>query len=225
MIKAVLFDLDGTFADTAPDLAYALNEVLKEHDREPLSLEAVRLKTSDGSHALIKLGFGIDNTAPEFIPLRDRLIEIYSQNIAKNSNLFNGIEDLLDALQKKNISWGIVTNKPERLTNPLMDELGISPRTPCVVSGDTTDHAKPHPEPLIYGAKLLNRQPAECLYVGDAKRDIEAACNAGMKSLVALFGYISPDDQPDLWGADGAINEPMEVMDFILKIQNYRDHI
>lgn len=215
MIKAVLFDLDGTFADTAPDLAYALNCVLQEQNHNPIPLETIRLKTSDGSHALIKLGFGIDQSSIEFDSLKERLLEIYSDNIAKNTRLFSGIEELLKKFQDMGIAWGIVTNKPERLTNPLMDELGITQRTPCIVSGDTTAHSKPHPESLLYGAKLLGVSAEQCLYVGDAQRDVEAANRAGMKSLIALFGYIGPDDKTDEWGADGKINTPLEVLNWL----------
>ncbi len=212
MTKAVLFDLDGTFADTAPDLADALNKVRLENDLPALPLEDVRLETSNGAHALIKMGFQLEKDDPMFSQLKDRLLENYSNNIAQYTTLFDGIEDLLQKLEQQNILWGIVTNKPERFTNPLMKELGITPRTNCIVSGDTTAHSKPHPESLIYAAKLLNLTPFECLYIGDAERDIQAARNAGMPSLVAMFGYLGSDDHPETWGADGSIDHPLEVL-------------
>ena len=217
MIKAVLFDLDGTFADTAPDLANALNKVRLENDLAALPLEDIRLETSNGAHALIKLGFDLDENDPDFTPLKDKLLENYSNNIAQYTTLFDGMEDLLEKLDQQNIAWVIVTNKPERFTNPLMEQLGITQRTNCIVSGDTTAHSKPHPESLIYAAKLLKLAPHECLYIGDAERDIEAARNAQMKSLIALFGYLGPDDQPDQWGANGCIEHPLDTLDYLSK--------
>jgi len=215
MIRAVLFDLDGTFADTAPDLTDALNKVRLENDLPALPLEVVRLETSNGAHALIKLGFDLDENDPEFIPLKDKLLENYSKNIAQYTTLFDGMEDLLQKLDHQNILWGIVTNKPERFTNPLMKELGITPRTNCIVSGDTTSHSKPDPEPLIYAAKLLNLAPCECIYIGDAERDILAAQNAGMPSLIAMFGYLGANDHPHEWGADGFIEHPVEILTYL----------
>jgi len=215
MIKAVLFDLDGTFADTAPDLADALNRVRLENELPALPLESVRLETSNGAHALIRLGFGLVDTDPEFSLLKDKLLENYSNNVCQYTRLFDGMEDLLNKLDQENIAWGIVTNKPERFTNPLMEQLGIAERTNCIVSGDTTPHSKPHPESLLYAAKLLDLASHECIYIGDAKRDIDAARNAGMKSLVALFGYLGPDDKPDQWKADGLINHPMNTLSYL----------
>ena len=215
MIKAVLFDLDGTFADTAPDLAEALNKVRLENGLPALPLASVRLETSNGAHALIRLGFELDDSDPEFSLLKDKLLENYRKNIAQYTRLFDGIDDLLDKLDQDNIAWGIVTNKPERFTNPLMEQLGITARTHCIVSGDTTAYSKPHPEPLFHAAKLLELAPQECIYIGDARRDIEAARNAGMKSLVALFGYLGPNDKPDQWKADGLIEHPMDALDYL----------
>lgn len=215
MIKAVLFDLDGTFADTAPDLAYALNEVRRKRKLPPLSLDTVRLETSNGANALIKLGFGIAQDHPDFMHLKDQLLQIYRNNVARHTALFEGMNDLLDTLDQQKYSWGIVTNKPEYLTIPLLDQLGISQRSRCIVSGDTTANSKPHPEPLLYASKLLQMEPSQCIYVGDAKRDIEAGINAGMKTLVALFGYLGPFDKPDQWGADGMIDHPLEILKWL----------
>lgn len=215
MIKAVLFDLDGTFADTAPDLAYALNEVRQERQLPPLPIEAVRVETSNGANALIKLGFGIARDHPDFSTLRERLLFIYRNNIARHTTLFEGMSDLLDVLDQQNYAWGIVTNKPEYLTMPLLEQLGLTQRSGCIVSGDTTAYSKPHPEPLLYASKLLEKEPHQCMYVGDAKRDIEAGIRAGMKTLVATFGYLSPSDEPDQWGADGAVDHPLEILKWI----------
>lgn len=220
MIKAVLFDLDGTFADTAPDLAAALNKCRVDQKLSPLPLEEVRLQTSNGANALIKLGFDLDIEDDGFDQLKEQLLENYSNNIAEHTTLFDGMEDLINHFDQNKILWGIVTNKPERFTLPLMDELQIGGRTistitNCIVSGDTTAHSKPHPESLFYAAKLLGIAPHECLYIGDAERDIQAARNAGMQSLIALFGYLGVDDKPDTWGADGSIEDPMEVINYL----------
>ncbi len=215
MIKAVLFDLDGTFADTAPDLAAALNKCRTDKKLTELPLEEVRLQTSNGANALIKLGFDLNEQNEGFAELKKELLENYSNNIAQQTTLFEGIEDLINHLDQNNILWGIVTNKPERFTLPLMDKLKITQRTKCIVSGDTTAHSKPHPEPLIYAATLLELAPHECLYIGDAERDIQAARNAGMQSLVALFGYLGPKDKPENWGADGSIKHPKLILNYL----------
>ncbi|MFK8067068.1 MAG: HAD-IA family hydrolase [Gammaproteobacteria bacterium] len=215
MIKAVLFDLDGTFADTAPDLAAALNKCRADQKLPELPLEEVRLQTSNGANALIKLGFDLNVEDEGFAELKDNLLNNYSNNIAQHTTLFEGIEELINYLDQNNLSWGIVTNKPERFTLPLMEALKITDRTNCIVSGDTTAHSKPHPEPLLYAAKLLGLAPYECLYIGDAERDIQAARNAGMKSLIALFGYIGMEDEPEHWHADGMINHAMQTLDYL----------
>ncbi len=219
MIKAVLFDLDGTFADTAPDLANALNCVRQEKGLSPLPLESIRLETSNGANALIKLGFEIETSATDFSNLKNRLLDHYLNNIAEYTTLFAGIDELIKKLEERSITWGIVTNKPMRFTNPLMEKLGISDRTHCIVSGDTTSHAKPHPESLIYATKLLGISPRDCLYIGDAARDISAARNAGMRSLIAMYGYIGLDDQTDQWGADGKIDHPLDILSYLSSIE------
>lgn len=215
MIKAVLFDLDGTFADTAPDLAAALNQVLKEEGRAPLPFETIRPVVSHGGIALIRLGFNIEPQHTDFERLRQRLLAIYQDNISQLTTVFDGINDLLICLEKRQIAWGIVTNKPGWLTEPLMHNLGFMERAGTVVSGDTTANSKPHPEPLFYACQELNCQPKDCIYVGDAERDIVAGNKAGMLTLIALFGYIEDQDIPDNWGADAMIMHPMEVESFL----------
>ncbi len=215
MIKGILFDLDGTFADTAPDLADALNRVRQVQGLKPIPLEPIRLQTSNGANALIKLGFEKDQEDPEFEILKQQLLDLYLENIARHTRLFKGIPKLLDKLDERGIEWGIVTNKPKRFTIPLMKELDIFLRTDCIVSGDTTPFSKPHPAPLIHAAKLLNLAPQECIYIGDAERDIKAACNAGMRSLIAMFGYLGPNDEPEEWGADGFIEKPEDTLAYL----------
>ncbi len=212
MIKAVLFDLDGTFADTAPDLAYALNQVLLQENLRALPYEQIRPVVSHGGMALIKLGF--KNVSPEssdFERLRQDLLDIYKNNISRHTRLFAGMDHLLDRLEKTNIQWGIVTNKPSWLTDPLMSDLGLSQRAAVIVSGDTTVERKPHPLPLLYACELMQCEPEECLYIGDAERDIIAGNRAGMKTIAAMFGYIEETDNPENWGADAMINKPLDI--------------
>jgi N-acetyl-D-muramate 6-phosphate phosphatase len=214
-IKTVLFDLDGTLADTAPDLGYALNTLLTELGRQPLPHAAIRPVASHGGAALIELGFGIPATDPHFKPLRERFLEIYRANLTRETRLFPGMPELLNALAARDIRWGIVTNKPAFLTDPLIEQLGLMDDAVCRVSGDTTANKKPHPEPMLHASKLAGSKPEECLYVGDAARDIEAGRAAGMKTLVALFGYIGEHDQPATWGADGMIQTPADILEWI----------
>ena len=213
--QAVLFDLDGTFADTAPDLAAALNQVLQEQGKPALPFEHIRPVVSHGGIALIKLGFDIPQENLEFEVLRQRLLAIYKNNISQLTQLFEGMDELVTELENSDIAWGIVTNKPSWLTNPLMAQLGYSQRARTIVSGDTTSERKPHPEPLFHACREINCPPDQCLYVGDAERDIIAGKRAGMKTLGALFGYIEADDDPRTWGVDALIEHPREIKDFL----------
>ena len=214
-IRTVLFDLDGTLADTAPDLGYTLNTLLMEHGKSTLPFASIRPVASHGAAALIELGFRITSVEPHFKPLRERFLEIYRANLTRETRLFPGMRQLLDALAARDINWGIVTNKPAFLTDPLIEQLGLRDEAVCRVSGDTTTNRKPHPEPMLHASKLAGSKPEECLYVGDAARDIEAGKSAGMKTLVALFGYIGIHDEPQSWGADGMINSPAEILQWI----------
>jgi phosphoglycolate phosphatase len=214
-IKVVLFDLDGTFADTAPDLADALNRTLELHGREPLPLEQIRPAVSHGGAALIRTGFGITPDHEQFESLRQDLLRFYQENLSRHTNLFPGMAELIDRLEGRGLRWGIVTNKPSWLTDPLMQQLGLDQRAACIVSGDTTSNSKPHPEPILHACQLAGGTPAECLYVGDAKRDIEAGNSAGTKTLVALFGYIGDDDRPSEWRADGEIKHPSDILKWL----------
>ncbi len=211
-IRTVLFDLDGTLADTAPDLAQTLNTLLKEEKRAPLPYETIRPEVSHGATALIKLGFSVVAGDPDFDRLRQRFLALYSANLCRHTRPFTGIESLLHKLQGKGINWGVVTNKPAFLTDPLVASLDLTPAPVCVVSGDTTTNRKPHPEPMLLACTQAGSRPEQCLYVGDAERDIQAGKHAGMKTLVALFGYISKDETPQNWGADGMIRAPLEIL-------------
>ena len=215
MIRTVLFDLDGTLADTALDLGYALNALLAEHGKPALPQNIIRPVASHGAPGLLKLGFGVARDDPQFAPLRTRFLELYQTHLTRHTRLFPGVPELLDALAARDIRWGIVTNKPAFLTDPLVAQLGIADDAVCIVSGDTTANRKPHPEPMLHACQLSGSQPDECLYVGDAARDIEAGRAAGMKTLVARFGYIGPEDHPETWGADGMIDKLSDILDWL----------
>ncbi len=215
MIEAVLFDLDGTFADTAPDLGAALNHVLSARGRPPIPLHTSRLQASHGSAGLLKLGFGIEPSSSEFPALRDMFLAHYAAHICDHTTLFPGMAELVDILESRKLRWGIVTNKPHRYTVPLMQALGYADRASCLVSGDTCLRAKPYPDPLIHAANLLEIKPEHCLYLGDDKRDMQAGRAASMKSLIALFGYIDPAADLESWQADGRISHPLELPDHL----------
>lgn len=214
-IRTVLFDLDGTLLDTAPDLAEALNAVLVENNRTPLPYEAIRPVVSHGGIALIELGFELEQSDPAFDPLRQRLLEIYRENISRLTRPFPGITELLEKLEKRGLGWGVVTNKPGWLTDPLLKDLDLYDRAVAVVSGDTLDERKPHPAPMLYACELADSEPGQCVYIGDAQRDIEAGINAGMHTLVALFGYLQEQDDPRNWQADDMIETPMELLTWL----------
>ncbi len=215
MIRTVLFDLDGTLADTAPDLAFALNSLLAEAGRPPLPLAQIRPVASHGSPALIQLGFGITHPHADYEPLRQRLLAIYLANIARETQLFAGVAELLQEIEQRGLNWGVVTNKPAFLTEPLLAALQLRQRAASVVSGDTLAQRKPHPAPLLLASREAGSEPAACLYLGDAQRDIEAGRRAGMASLIASWGYIAADDQPEQWGADGSLTTPAQLLPWL----------
>ena len=210
--RTILFDLDGTLLDTAPDLADALNTLLQENQREALPYEHIRPVVSHGGMALIKRGFNIDSSDAAFEVLRQRLLDIYRENISRHTQPFPGINELLDNIEQRGLNWGIVTNKPGWLTEPLLKDLGLFERAACVVSGDTLAERKPHPAPMLHASKLANSPPHQCVYIGDAQRDIEAGNNAGMQTLVALFGYLQDGDDPRSWNASSMIEHPQDLL-------------
>lgn len=214
-IRTVLFDLDGTLADTAPDLAYALNQVLIEQGRDPLPFETIRPVVSHGGQALTRLGFDMDPGHPDFAPRYQRLLDIYRDNIARETSLFPGMAELLAEIEHNHMNWGVVTNKPAWLTHPLMEGLGLSERAACIVSGDTCENRKPHPEPILHGCRLAGSEARHCIYIGDAQRDIEAGQRAGLRTVVALFGYLGEHDHPEDWQADVLLHSPGEIAAWI----------
>jgi len=211
-IRTILFDLDGTLLDTAPDLAAALNTVLEENRQPLLQFDSIRRVVSHGGSALIKLGFKLQQDDPRLDLLRQRLLTVYRENISRHTTLFPGMDLLLRDIEQRGLNWGVVTNKPGWLTDPLMKDLQLYHRALCVISGDTLQHCKPHPAPLLHACRLANCRPGQCLYVGDAQRDIEAGRNAGMYTMVALFGYFTDQDQPHDWGATHMIETPGELL-------------
>lgn len=213
--KRALFDLDGTLVDTAPDLADALNRTRANHDLPPLPFEAIRPTVSLGAAAMLRAGFGVAEADADFIPLRDEFLALYRDGVARRSRLFPGMEQVLARLEENGVPWGIVTNKSGWLTDPLAQALGLDARTRCIVSGDAVEQPKPHPAPLLHACKLLECAPQEALYVGDAKRDMEAGRKAGMTTIVAAYGYIEAGENPADWQADGLIRHPVEILDWI----------
>ncbi len=214
MIKAVLFDLDGTFADTAPDLAYALNRVRGTRGLAPLPPEATRPVASNGARGLLGAGFGIGPGDPGYDALREEFLAVYAENLCRETRLFPGIRELLDALHARVLPWGIVTNKQERFMLPLLRQLGVLDRAACAVGGDTTVRNKPDPEPLLFASRRIGIVPADGVYIGDDRRDVEAAHAAGMKAVVARWGYLN-GQEPDQWNADWLIKNPQELLRII----------
>jgi len=214
--RAALFDLDGTLLDTAPDLAAALNALLAEERRGGLALSAVRPHVSNGAVAVIRAGFPeLDRDGADLAGLHARFLDHYRAGLAVHTRLFPGFESVLVALQAQRIPWGIVTNKPAWLTEPLLEQLGLRARAACVFSGDTLPERKPHPRPLLEAAHRIGALPAECVYLGDALRDVQAARAAGMVALGARYGYLNAADEPERWPVTAWLDSPGELLPWL----------
>ena len=213
--QAVLFDLDGTLLDTGHDMGSALNRLLQDFGRPPLPYDKIRSKVSHGANALIALGFEAGLKDSGFDQLRAAFLKHYEQTLCTSTCLFDGMNEVLDYLEERQLPWGVVTNKPEYLTEPLLHELGLLSRAACVVSGDTLETRKPHPEPLLHACRLAGGSPRYSMYIGDAERDIEAGKSAGMITLIATFGYLATEDEPESWGADGVVHSPGDILNWI----------
>ena len=214
LITTILFDLDGTLVDTAPDLAHALNLQLIKHGKQPLPYENIRPFASHGSRGLVGLGFGITPADNNFITMRDEYLSLYDSVYTRSPVLLPGIANLLQAIENKGFKWGIVTNKPRRFTIGLIEsmDLQLEKRAACVVCGDDAPQPKPSPATILIACEQIGVKPESCLYVGDAERDVQAGNAAGMQTVVALFGYIDVTDKPHEWGADALITKPDELL-------------
>lgn len=208
----ILFDLDGTLVDTAPDLAHALNLQRERYGMQPLPLSEIRPFASHGSKGLLSIGFDLSPDDARFADMRQEYLDLYDQVFTRSPLLFEGIETVLDEIDRRQLSWGIVTNKPRRFSEPLIRELQLHERAACLVCGDDAARAKPYPDTLLMACRMMMVNAADCLYVGDAERDIQAGRAAGMKTVVALFGYIDVTDKPGEWGADVMITQPEELL-------------
>ncbi len=214
-VHAVLFDLDGTLADTAVDLAAALNRLRRDRDLPPLALAALRPHASDGTRGMLDAGLGVTREDPDWETLKEAFLDYYAAGLAVHTRLFAGAEFALAGIEKRGLAWGVVTNKAARFTLPLLERLGIATRAGVIVCGDTTPQTKPHPGPLLHAAAKLGIAPERCVYVGDAPRDVAAARAAGMAALVASYGYIAPEIAPLSWAPDGLIDSLTAVLDWL----------
>ncbi len=216
-MSMILFDLDGTLVDTAHDLGLALNIQLERHGKPALAHDAIWPVASHGSRGLLALGFGITTEDSCFEAMRVEYLDLYASVFTNNAMLLPGIAELLETLDYHGIRWGIVTNKPRRFSVDLvkavkMGGTNLHQRSACLVCGDDAAQPKPAPDTLLIACKETGVLPSECIYVGDAERDVQAGHAAGMKTIVAMFGYIAATDQPAEWGADALIKSPLELM-------------
>jgi 2-phosphoglycolate phosphatase len=214
-LRAVLFDLDGTLADTAADLGYAVNQQRVARGLEALPMDLLRPLVSQGARGMLRAAFGLLPEHEEYAAFRDEFLDLYAANLLRDTRLFEGMQGLLDDLERQGLLWGIVTNKLARYTEPLVAGLGLTPRAACVISGDTCARAKPHPDPLLEAAARMRLPAGECLYVGDDHRDVHAAHAAGMQCLVAGYGYLGDGTPPGEWGGLAIISHPREVLNFL----------
>lgn len=215
-VETVLFDLDGTLLDTAPEFATVLNAMRAEHGIGAMTYPAFRAVVSHGATAMLTHAFpAIVSDARQLDGLREEFLNRYANILASETTLFEGMDIVLQTLESSGMRWGIVTNKPGWLTAPLLTAMGLDQRAASVVSGDTLAERKPHPAPVLHGCSLASSDPARCVYVGDAERDIQAGRAAGLATAVALFGYIGPGDRPQDWGAEAMLASPLALLDWL----------
>jgi N-acetyl-D-muramate 6-phosphate phosphatase len=214
-IKAVLFDLDGTLLDTAPDFEIVLNRLREEEGQPALSADDIRATVSNGAGALVTLGFGIDPQHQRFEPLRQRLLNHYSQHLSVKTKPFPGIEELLHQLHNRQLSWGVVTNKPDIYTQPLLRAQNLQPAPEAIICPDHVQQKKPAPEALHLACNHIGCQPHEAIYVGDHRRDIECGKNAGMTTIAAAYGYIHNRAEAESWQADHLVDNAEQIWPII----------
>jgi 2-phosphoglycolate phosphatase len=213
--EAILFDLDGTLLDTAGDLVAAVNVLLEKHEQSALPVSRLRPWVSQGGLTLVSMAFDISRESAQAQELWQQYLVEYAAKSNEQTVLFNGLEGVLQSIEKSGRPWGIVTNKPEFLTIPLLQNIGLSKRTNCIVGGDTVTRGKPWPDPVLYACDLLHADPNNCLIIGDDIRDIQAGQAAGLATIAAAWGYIRPDDDPHTWGADVVIEQPDQLRGWI----------
>jgi len=212
-LSCVLFDLDGTLVDTAPDLIACLNIALTQHGFDKVASDSIKPFISFGAAAMINKSVATDEITQNKI--LETMLALYQDNIAEHSEFFPGISETLQTIESLGLKWGIVTNKRERFTKPLIDAFQLNHRASCIISGDTTANSKPHPEPMLTACKQAKVKPEECVYIGDALHDIQAGKNSKMKTLAAIYGYLKPDDIPSNWEADALIESPEQLTSWI----------
>ncbi|KTB73203.1 MULTISPECIES: N-acetylmuramic acid 6-phosphate phosphatase MupP [Pseudomonas] len=210
-LRAVLFDMDGTLLDTAPDFIAIAQAMLADRGLPPVPEKLIRDEVSGGARAMVAAAFAMSPQAPQFEALRLEFLERYQRDCAVHSKLFDGMAELLADIEKAGLIWGVVTNKPVRFAQPIMEQLGLAERSAVLICPDHVTHSKPHPEPMILACKMLDLDPASVLFVGDDLRDIESGRDAGTKTAAVRYGYIHPDDNPDHWGADVVVDHPLEL--------------
>lgn len=214
-MQAVLFDLDGTLVDTAPDLGYALNLQRERHGLPFLPDEIIRPYASHGSRGLLEIGFDLRPGHVNFESMRAEYLDLYTEVMTRQPVLFPGMAETLQHIEQRGLRWGIVTNKPRCFTGPIVEALQLQQRAAVVISGDDAPQPKPSPQTLFMACEHMGIAPQTALYIGDAERDVQAGNAAGMQTLVALFGYLGEADQPAQWGAYGLIHLPQEILAYL----------
>ncbi|MFS1291742.1 N-acetylmuramic acid 6-phosphate phosphatase MupP [Pseudomonas piscis] len=210
-IRAVLFDMDGTLLDTAPDFIAVCQGMRRDRGLPPIPDQHIRDEISGGARAMVAVTFSMDPESPGFEELRQEFLERYLEHCAVHSRLFDGMEQLLADIERANLPWGVVTNKPVRFAAPIMEQLGLAGRSALLICPDHVKNSKPDPEPLILACKMLDLDPSTVLFIGDDLRDIESGRDAGTKTAAVTYGYIHPDDNPRHWGADVVVSHPLEL--------------
>lgn len=211
-IQAVLFDLDGTLIDSAPDLGAAADQMRTARGLAGLPMADYRPMAGAGARGMLGVAFGITPDSPEFPALREEFFQNYERRMLLHTQVFDGVADLVQSLEKRSLAWGVVTNKSARFTEPLTAAMPLFGNARAIVSGDTTAHAKPHPEPLFEAARRVGVPPERCVYVGDDERDIIAGRAAGMRTVAATYGYMGVQADARLWQADAQIDSPLALL-------------